>query len=88
MFLQPEMIRYWGYDAEEHTVTTEDGYIVTLHRIPRGAGEKPEDRKNDTKQRKTPVLMYHCLLCSSAVFTFGPPERSLGYLLADAGTVN
>jgi pimeloyl-ACP methyl ester carboxylesterase len=23
-----------GWDFEEHTVTTEDGYILTLHRIP------------------------------------------------------
>ena len=27
-YLQPELIRYWGYDIEEHFVTTEDGYIL------------------------------------------------------------
>ena len=27
-----EMIRFWGYNAEEHFVTTSDGYILCLHR--------------------------------------------------------
>ena len=27
----------------------------------------------------------HCLTCSSAIWTFGPPAMSLGLLLADAG---
>merc|ERR1719309_260677 len=29
--------------------------------------------------------MQHCLTCSSAIWSFGPPSKSLGYLLADAG---
>ncbi len=32
-----------GYDLEEHQVTTEDGYILNLFRIPRGRGEAPSD---------------------------------------------
>jgi len=31
----PDIIRKYGYPCEEHTVTTKDGYILTLHRIPR-----------------------------------------------------
>ena len=30
----PEMIESYGYAAEIHKVTTEDGYINSLHRIP------------------------------------------------------
>ena len=35
---QPELIKYWGYPVEEHFVTTEDGYILGMHRIPYGKG--------------------------------------------------
>ncbi len=31
------------------------------------------------------MLIGHCLFCSSAVFSFGPPERSMAYMMADAG---
>ena len=30
------MITYWGYPVEEHLVTTDDGYVLTMHRIPFG----------------------------------------------------
>ncbi|EFN63086.1 Lipase 3 [Camponotus floridanus] len=52
-----EMIRKAGYPAEAHVVTTEDGYRLTLHRIP-GA--------NDS----LPVLLQHGLLCSSVDWIF------------------
>ena len=74
------MINYWGYDVEEHQVTTVDGYILTMHRIPRGKNES-----SDSKEPKYPVFLGHCLLCSSAIFSFGPPDNSIAYMLADAG---
>ena len=52
-----QMIQYWGYPAEEHSVTTEDGYILAMHRIPNPGGY--------------PVFLGHCFLCSSAIFSFG-----------------
>ena len=74
------MIRYWGYPVEEHFVLTEDGYILGMHRIPHG--------RNGIKTDKTgpPVFLAHGLTASSAQWVFGPPEKSLGFLLADAGT--
>jgi len=75
----PQLVRYWGYPLEEHFVTTTDGYILGLHRIPHG-------RNDPNPGSPRPVAyMQHCLTCSSAIWTFGPPAKSLGYLLADAG---
>lgn len=74
-----DIIHDWGYPAEEHFVTTDDGYILALHRIPHGRhGRKSQDRA-------IPVFLGHCLVGSSAMWAFGPPEYSLAYLLADAG---
>jgi len=47
------MIREAGYPVEAHVITTEDGYLLTLHRIPGG---------NDS----LPVLLLHGLICSSS----------------------
>jgi len=75
----PQLIKYWGYPVEEHWVTTSDGYILGLHRIPHA-------RDDPSPESPRPVVyMQHCLTCSSAIWTFGPPTKSLGYILADAG---
>ena len=51
-----------------------------MHRIPHG--------RNGIKTDETgpPVFLAHGLTASSAQWVFGPPEKSLGFLLADAGT--
>jgi lysosomal acid lipase/cholesteryl ester hydrolase len=67
--------------VEEHTVVTNDGYILSLHRIPGSPNELPNDIENE---RKPPVLLGHCLLGSSAIWSFHP-ENSLAYQLADEG---
>jgi len=76
--LVPDLIRYWGYSVEEYWVTTEDGYIEGIHRIPYGVsgpGDNP----------RPAVLLMHGLMSSSSQWVFGPPEKSLGFILADAG---
>lgn len=65
-----------GYPVETHTVTTSDGYILTLHRIPHG--------KTGTSLGKVAFLQ-HGILSSSADWVIQGPGKSLGYVLADEG---
>ncbi|XP_066998920.2 lipase 3 [Anabrus simplex] len=74
----PELIAKYGYPVESHTVQTEDGYILTLHRIPYG-------KKSSSRTNRPPVLVQHGLLSSSVDWIVMGPEKGLGYILADAG---
>ncbi|KAF4531446.1 hypothetical protein B566_EDAN004217 [Ephemera danica] len=68
-----QMIARAGYPAESHLVTTEDGYILTVHRIP------------TTRARGEPILLQHGLLASSADWLIPGPGRALAYILSDLG---
>merc|ERR1719167_188874 len=59
-----------GYQSETQWVTTRDGYILALHRIPKSGGQ--------------PVLYLHGYESSSAEIVLRGKE-SLGFLLADEG---
>ena len=75
--MQPELVKSFGYPIEEHQVTTEDGYILALHRI--------HVKQACCNKTSRVVLLGHPLMSSSAVFTFGPANQSLAYILADEG---
>ena len=76
--VQPDLIRKNGYPVEEHWTTTQDGYVLALHRIPHGRGADPD-------LRRPAILVQHGLLCSSADWVVASPAKGLGYILADAG---
>ncbi|XP_043269207.1 uncharacterized protein [Venturia canescens] len=73
-----ELIKKYGYHGESHFVTTDDGYILEMHRI-----TGPND--NAKAEGKQPILMVHAFLSSSTDWIITGPQRALAYLLADAG---
>ncbi|CAH2088382.1 unnamed protein product [Euphydryas editha] len=78
----PQLVSSAGYPIEKHRATTSDGYILQLHRIPAG---KRIARKAYSAKGKKAVLIGHGLLGSSGDFVIMGPEKSLAYMLADAG---
>jgi len=66
------MVEQHGFIFEEHTVTTEDGYILTLHRIKGAPGSKT-------------VLLQHGVQDASINWLDNGNEIAPAFLLARAG---
>ncbi|KAI1719861.1 alpha/beta-hydrolase lipase region domain-containing protein [Ditylenchus destructor] len=80
----PEIIEYYGYPIETHEVTTKDGYILHMHRIPFGI--KENSSTNPISNQPRPVFfLQHGLLASSADWVTNLPNQSAGFVLADSG---
>nr|XP_002739797.1 PREDICTED: lysosomal acid lipase/cholesteryl ester hydrolase-like [Saccoglossus kowalevskii] len=74
-----QLITSKGYPCEEHTVQTEDGFLLGLQRIPYG-------KKNASTTNPRPVVfLQHGLLCSSTNWLTNLENESFAYILADAG---
>ena len=67
-----------GYTVEQHSVTTSDGYILSLFRIPHGI--------NDTYTTGRPaVLMQHGIFESPDCFLIRGTDLSVGFYVANSG---
>lgn len=73
-----QLITSKGYPCDDYTVTTEDGYILSLQNIPYG-------RSGPSSSRGYPVLLQHGFLDSASTWVINNATQSLGFLLADAG---
>ncbi|KAM3697104.1 hypothetical protein ACJW30_06G087900 [Castanea mollissima] len=67
-----------GYVCEEHKVTTKDGYILGMQRIPVG-------RTNKTTANRPPILLQHGLLLDAETWLLNSPNESLAFILVDNG---
>ena len=70
-FGKDEIIKNRGYPAEVHYVTTEDGYIIQIQRIPYGLESGPASGK-------PVVYLQHGLLSASTDWVMGPVNKALG----------
>ncbi|NXL20137.1 LIPM Lipase, partial [Setophaga kirtlandii] len=74
-----QKIAFHGYPSEEYEVMTEDGYFLSLNRIPHGKeGTGPSGPR-------TPVLIVHGFCLEGGDWVDNLPENSLAFILADAG---
>lgn len=74
-YFQCEIAARHGYPCEAHVVITEDGYLLTIHRIPCGRIGCEHVGKRGSGQ---PVFLQHGLLSSSADWLLSGPEKALG----------
>ncbi|XP_049875549.1 lipase 3-like [Pectinophora gossypiella] len=65
-----QLLKKYGYKSETHYVTTRDGYILKIFRIPSNG---------------TIVYLEHGFLSNSDDWVVTGPDTGLAYLLADAG---
>ncbi|XP_073842576.1 lipase 3-like [Musca autumnalis] len=74
-----ERARLNGFPAESHFVTTPDGYVLNLFRIPYSNNLKNQD------SYRPAILLQHGLMSNSDCWLSGGPDNALAYLLSDAG---
>ncbi|XP_031490708.1 triacylglycerol lipase 2-like isoform X1 [Nymphaea colorata] len=71
-----------GYQCQEYNVTTGDGYVLRVHRIP-AAGLR--DQGQFSSKTNQPVLLQHGILMDGMSWLLAPPQQSLAIILAENG---
>lgn len=75
----PEIIPKYGYGVEVHTVTTEDGYILEMHRMTNSP------RLNSSNPKYPVVLCIHGTAETSGTFVLTGPNKAFAYYMVDNG---
>ncbi|CAN6575117.1 unnamed protein product [Malus baccata var. baccata] len=74
----------YGYPCQEFDVTTQDGYVLSVQRIPEGRG-KGSSGGSGGGIKKPPVLIQHGVLVDGVTWLLNSPDRNLPLILADNG---
>jgi len=64
--------------VESHELTTEDGYILTIHRIPGGRNTLNTSVSERVSGIRPVVILQHSILASSDDWLLNGPQKSLG----------
>ena len=70
-----DIVKEYGYPFEQHYVTTSDGYILKLFRIPHDRIQN----KNRDDEKRPPILIQHGIFDSSDFVVAHGPENSLAF---------
>ncbi|XAR51990.1 Triacylglycerol lipase [Bertholletia excelsa] len=73
-----EAVAIHGYKCQEFDVKTDDGYILSVQRIPDG-------RLGGGAKDKQPVILQHGVLVDGMTWLLNSPDESLAFILADKG---
>ncbi|XP_078360080.1 lysosomal acid lipase/cholesteryl ester hydrolase-like isoform X2 [Oculina patagonica] len=76
-----QLITNRGYPVEEHSVITNDSFVLNIQRIPHGRVERTRTQAGP----KPVVFLQHGLLADSSNWVQNYAWDSLGYILADNG---
>ncbi|XP_063728762.1 lysosomal acid lipase/cholesteryl ester hydrolase-like [Symsagittifera roscoffensis] len=88
-----QLAEMYNFDCTEHSVTTKDGYILTVHRVNKQSSKlkKPpetsanmSEKSNGRLAENKIALLMHCLECDSSVFLTNTAKKSLGFMLASS----
>lgn len=75
----------YGFEYEEHTVVTEDGYILTVGRIPGELGKKNDEKNSNGATGKPAVILQHGLECNMMTWVFNTNDSAPAFVLARSG---
>ena len=77
-----ELVQFHGYPIMEYRVTTADGYILELHRIPGKHGTRVIDNLKEMRQTpKQTVLFMHGLFNNAESWVITGTEEGKGKAL-------
>ncbi|KAH6925017.1 hypothetical protein HPB50_027169 [Hyalomma asiaticum] len=73
-----DLIRYFDYPCEISHVTTEDGYVLEVDRVPHGRQDNATVPNERNGTRRYPVLFVPVIFSASDVWFFNYPWQSPG----------